>query len=120
MKKDKDLELIEDLEKYISFAKKKSNFSNEEDYKFHKDLSKRINKLIKAYKDLDKKFIDAVPIDIVCEKYIHKDIIEQMIIWRKVTAIQYELGLFKFKNKRRVKELWKEIELLEKILNGGE
>ena len=53
------------------------------------------------------------------EKYISRIAIEEMIMWKKVEAIQYELGIFNFKNKRKVKQLWKEIELLENILNGG-
>lgn len=45
---------IEDLEKYISFSKKSENFSHDTDWKWNKELGEKIERLIKAYKELEK------------------------------------------------------------------
>lgn len=45
---------IKDLEKYIAFSKKSDNFSNNTDWKWHKELSEEIEHLIEAYRKVKK------------------------------------------------------------------
>ena len=47
-----NIEILEELEKYISFANKQCNFSNDADYKWHKELAGMIENLIKENKEL--------------------------------------------------------------------
>lgn len=47
-----NIEILKDLEKYISFANKQCNFSNDADYKWHKELAGMIENLIKENKEL--------------------------------------------------------------------
>ena len=48
-----DIEILENLEKYISFANKQENFSHDTDYKWHKELASMIENLIQRNKDLE-------------------------------------------------------------------
>lgn len=47
-----NIEILKNLEKYISFANKQCNFSNDADYKWHKELAGMIENLIKENKEL--------------------------------------------------------------------
>ena len=48
-----DIEILENLEKYISFANKQENFSHDTDYKWHKELASMIENLIQRNKNLE-------------------------------------------------------------------
>ena len=47
-----NIEILKDLNKYISFANKHENFSNDADYKWHKELAGMIENLIEENKEL--------------------------------------------------------------------
>lgn len=47
-----NIEILEGLEKYISFANKQCNFPNDADYKWHKELAGMIENLIQENKEL--------------------------------------------------------------------
>ena len=57
-----NIEILEDLKKYISFANKQCNFSNDADYKWHKELAGMIENLIQENKELKEKLNDRVDV----------------------------------------------------------
>ena len=70
-----DIDRIKDLKKYIIFANKQGNFSNDADYKWHKELADMIENLIKEYKELKEKiskYEKQLDLDYVEENYIPK------------------------------------------------
>jgi hypothetical protein len=72
-----NIEILEDLEKYISFANKHENFSNDADYKWHKELAGMIENLIKENKELKEKAKNTM--ELIGANYIHKDKVKAML-----------------------------------------
>lgn len=105
---------IKDLEKYIAFSKKNYNFSHDTDWKWHEELSEKIQHLIEAYKDVkreaedqkDKNFGYTVKIAL-----LEKDKIELQNYMKKYLIPKSTIDLIyipKSKIKEKIEELEKE------------
>lgn len=101
--------ILEDLEKYISFANKQCNFSNDADYKWHKELAGMIENLIQENKELKEKIEEyekQLDLDYVEENYIPKSKVKEIIYPTPENPIPFEVQTSKMYKK------------LEKLLEG--
>ena len=76
MKENSIEEDIKDLKKYISFSKKHENFSHDVDWKWHKEIGEKIERVLKENEELKDKYATFVKMS--CE------IVEQSIPVQKV------------------------------------
>lgn len=75
-------EIIKDLKKYISFANKSENFSNNNDFKWNVELSEIIQGLLDLYnkeKEKIQKYEKQLNLDYVDENFISKDKIKEIM-----------------------------------------
>ncbi len=100
-----NIEILEDLEKYISFANKQCNFSNDADYKWHKELAQAIENLIQENKEL-KERIKGLECEIEIKKYCKVDEVINDLTYYKNLAKEYQGSCIpKSKIKEKIEEL---------------
>lgn len=60
MKENSIEEDIKDLKKYISFSKKHENFSHDTDYKWHKEIGEKIERVLKENEELKEEIEECI------------------------------------------------------------
>ena len=118
-----NIEILKDLEKYIGFANKQCNFSNDADYKWHKELAEAIENLIQENKKLKEKIEEyekQLDLDYVEENYIPKLKLKEKIEELKKEEKQELKGL-KGQDRYFVKQTYQaKAIVLQELLEEGE
>ena len=117
--------ILKDLEKYISFANKQCNFSNDADYKWHKELAGMIENLIKENKEL-KERIKGLECEIEIKKYCKVDEVINDLTYYKNLAKEYQGNCIPKSKLKGLLEHYKDTgydeleEVLQELLEEGE
>lgn len=111
---------IKDLKKYISFSKKHENFSHDADWKWHKEIGEKIERVLKENEVLlkeNEKYYKQLDLDYTENNFISKQKVKDNLIKYQE---EYELLLEhqSGKESNRTKYLRGRIHMCQELLEG--